>query len=153
MRGPFNLAPMAVFTFLSAPPNERTLLIGEYLLSNLSDHLGVLLGATGVDSIGRTDSQEIENSIYALFHDVDIIERHFVSCESVDWHRSVQQSSIFLNWFQDETAISHLSKRDREWLSYIKKGGNPKSKFAHSSNDYDRPILAPRPRIGSWRHF
>lgn len=111
--------------FLRGEPDSKTEAIGAYVLSTFPVHLMALLDATGLDEIGSADKQTIGKGIYDLFEDPSVIQKHWPSFHAVTWYRDRSKMSIFLQWLDDKTAVSSLSRRDRAWLKETRSAKSP----------------------------
>ncbi|KKP01684.1 hypothetical protein THAR02_06230 [Trichoderma harzianum] len=94
--------------FLTSPPDERTKLLGTYIVRELHGHLERLNQAVGYDQILASDKKEIGDGLFALFvsGDGDRIE-------------------IFRNWLKDPDAIGHLGRLDKDWLRTVNSSPRP----------------------------
>ncbi|PNP55504.1 hypothetical protein THARTR1_04334 [Trichoderma harzianum] len=111
--------------FLTSPPDERTKLLGTYIVRELHGHLERLNQAVGYDQILASDKKEIGDGLFALFVSGDVIERHWESFSEIDWVSQGDRIEIFRNWLKDPDAIGHLGRLDKDWLRAVNSNPRP----------------------------
>ncbi|PKK47698.1 hypothetical protein CI102_6702 [Trichoderma harzianum] len=111
--------------FLTSPPDERTKLLGTYIVRELHGHLERLNQAVGYDQILASDKKEIGDGLFALFVSGDVIEKHWESFSKIDWVGQSDRIEIFRNWLKDPDAIGHLGRLDKDWLRTVNSSQRP----------------------------
>lgn len=114
--------------FLTSPPDERTKLIGPYIIRTLHRHLEHLNQAIGYDEILASDKKDIGDGLFALFVSGDVIEKHWWSFQvhqEINWIGQDDRIEIFRNWLKDPDAIGHLGRLDKDWLRTVNTSPTP----------------------------
>ncbi|KAK4085703.1 uncharacterized protein Triagg1_693 [Trichoderma aggressivum f. europaeum] len=111
--------------FLTSPPDERTKLLGTYIVRELHGHLERLNQAVGYDQILASDKKEIGDGLFGLFVSGDVIEKHWESFSEIDWVSQSDRIEIFRNWLKDPDAIGHLGRLDKDWLRAVNSSQRP----------------------------
>lgn len=111
------------FSLFGAEPNEKTKALTGYFLAYLPQHLAVLAEATGYDTLTLKQKQEIGSGLYSFFESGAILSKHWHSCLGREWFLDPRHLDTVLDWFKDRDAISHLGKRDLEWVNHMLEQG------------------------------
>ncbi|GES59542.1 eukaryotic translation initiation factor 3 subunit A [Aspergillus terreus] len=119
--------------FLDPLVDERGKVLGYYLMRNLSHHLKVLSGVTGLDELLSTDKHFIGSHVYGMFTDGEFIERNWEYFRGGSfWYCDHDCLEICWSWLDDPVAIATLGPRDKRWLADLKK-----------DKDRNQSLLAP----------
>ncbi|KAI1374884.1 hypothetical protein F4677DRAFT_447150 [Hypoxylon crocopeplum] len=114
------------FHFLASEPNKESQALGNYLLKYLPRHLEqITQKATGYEELTPSQKREVGEGLFALFVSGEVIERHWYSCQLLDWYDKPEDVEIFRRWLDDPSTTGHLGWLDREWLKEVKEDSNP----------------------------